>query len=440
MRIRAKLHVFGAALAASVAAAVVIGVLSVDRVRVGGPMYTQIVQGKDLVADILPPPAYVIEAYLEATLALNHSKPMADSRARLKQLHNDYDDRYKYWQASAFDRAIKEKLTQASHAHVTRFWAAVENRLLPALDRNDQADAAQVYSEVTQAYQAHRNVIDAIVDDAERLNKSVEAAAAQQGSITFWSLAAVIAVLFGVLAVGIAMIGRHVISPIAKLTTVTTAISAGDLDVQVPSVGRCDEVGEMANAVLVFRDAAVEKNKLEGQTAEQRREVEEERRRSAEAQAKAVEEQAAAVSALAAGLAKLSDGDLTVRLNDGFTETYRQVRDDFNATIERLQASIHSIAASTREVASTATEISIEHDQPLAAHRGAGREPGADLGLDGRDFRDREEERGERPPGQPVHQRHARGWQSRRRSRRPGGERDGADRGTPRARFPTSSA
>ena len=358
MRIRATLHVFGAALAASVAAAVVIGVLSVDRVRVGGPMYTQIVQGKDLVADVLPPPAYVIEAYLEATLALNHSKPMADSRARLKQLHDDYDDRYKYWQASAFDRAIKEKLTQASHAHVTRFWAAVENRLLPALDRNDQADAAQVYTEVTQAYQAHRNVIDAIVNDAERLNKSVEAAAAQQGSITFWSLAAVIAVLFGVLAVGIAMVGRHVISPIAKLTTVTIAISAGDLDVQVPSVGRRDEVGELANAVLVFRDAAVEKNRLEGQTAEQRREAEEERRRNAEGRARAAEQQAAAVEALAAGLAKLSEGDLTVRLNDGFSEAYWQIRDDFNTAIERLRTTIDSIAVSTREVASTVTEIS----------------------------------------------------------------------------------
>jgi methyl-accepting chemotaxis protein len=358
MRIRAALHVFGAALAASVAAAVVIGVLAVDRVRVGGPMYTQIVQGKDLVADILPPPAYVIEAYLEATLALNHSKSMADSRARLKQLHDDYDDRYKYWQAAALDRAIKEKLTQASHAHVTRFWAAVENRLLPALDRNDQADAAQVYAEVTQDYQAHRNVIDAIVNDAEKLNKSVEAAAAQQGSITFWSLAAIIAALFAVLAVGLAMVGRHVINPIVKLTKVTTAISAGNLDVQVPSVGRRDEVGEMANAVLVLRDAAVEKSRLEGQSAEQRRDAEEERRRNAEAQAKAAEEQAAAVQALAAGLAQVSNGDLTVRLSDGFTDTYRRLRDDFNATIERLRATIRSIADSTREVAGTATEIS----------------------------------------------------------------------------------
>ena len=171
--------------------------------------------------------------------------------------------------------------------------------------------------------------------------------------------------IFGLMALGIAiaigcswaMIVR-VVRPLRQMQGAMMKLAGGDLSVVVPGLERKDEIGAMANAVLVFRDAAVEKNKLEGQTAEQRREVEEERRRSAEAQAKAVEEQAAAVNALAAGLAKLSDGDLTVRLNDGFTETYKQVRDDFNATIERLQASIRSIAASTREVASTATEIS----------------------------------------------------------------------------------
>lgn len=32
--------------------------------KVNGPLYEHIVQGKDLVADILPPPEYVLEPYL----------------------------------------------------------------------------------------------------------------------------------------------------------------------------------------------------------------------------------------------------------------------------------------------------------------------------------------------------------------------------------------
>ena len=78
------------------------------------------------------------------------------------------------------------------------------------------------------------------------------------------------------------------------------------------------------------------------------------------------------------------------------------MQDDFNEAIAQLQETIGAIVISVREVSNAAAEISDEHDRPVAAHRGAGGEPGADLGVDGGDFRDGEEERGERPAGQSV--------------------------------------
>lgn len=39
---------------------------TVEAVKVNGPAYNQIVLGKDLIADILPPPQYIIESYLVA--------------------------------------------------------------------------------------------------------------------------------------------------------------------------------------------------------------------------------------------------------------------------------------------------------------------------------------------------------------------------------------
>lgn len=41
----------------------------IGKVKVNGPVYRQIVQNKDLVADILPPPEYIIEPYLVALQA-----------------------------------------------------------------------------------------------------------------------------------------------------------------------------------------------------------------------------------------------------------------------------------------------------------------------------------------------------------------------------------
>ncbi len=48
-----------------------------DKVQINGLVYSQIVQGKDLVADVLPPPEYIIESYLVACEELNETDPAA---------------------------------------------------------------------------------------------------------------------------------------------------------------------------------------------------------------------------------------------------------------------------------------------------------------------------------------------------------------------------
>ena len=130
-----------------------------------------------------------------------------------------------------------------------------------------------------------------------------------------------------------------------------------------------DEIGEMHEAVLDLGRAAKAKDTAEREAAEQRQEARdaqrhfqaaqrEERASNARAQAKAAEAQTQVVEALAHGLARLSEGNLAVRLNEGFTDAYRQVRDDFNSAVERLRHTIGAIVAATREVTNASGEIS----------------------------------------------------------------------------------
>ena len=114
-------------------AVVFTGLYALSDVKVGGPLYNQIKLGNDLVADILPPPEYVIESYLEATLALNNPAELAAHRDRLVQLKKEYDERREFWSKSELDPAIKAKLIQESHREVQRFWTAIEQVFLPAL-------------------------------------------------------------------------------------------------------------------------------------------------------------------------------------------------------------------------------------------------------------------------------------------------------------------
>jgi methyl-accepting chemotaxis protein len=167
------------------------------------------------------------------------------------------------------------------------------------------------------------------------------------------------AILIGLVLLGISLFAaRSVTGPLRGMVRAMGSLASGKFDVTLPGLGRKDEIGQMAKAVVVFRDAGVEKVRLEGQTAEHRRQAEDDRRHSEELQKTAAAEQARVVGSLAEGLKNLSDGDLTFRLPDRFPEGYLQIKDDFNAMICQLQDTIRAIALATREVASTAAEIS----------------------------------------------------------------------------------
>src|SRR5690606_16269267 len=50
---------------------------------------------------------------------------------------------------------------------------------------------------------------------------------------------------------------RQLSHPIALLTTAMRELAEGNLDTEVPGVGRKDEIGEMAGAVQVFKENGI---------------------------------------------------------------------------------------------------------------------------------------------------------------------------------------
>ena len=173
---------------------------ALSQLKVGGPLYSKIKLGNDLIADILPPPAYMIEAYLEATLALQDPSTVAARRDRLAQLKKDYDERREFWVKSDLEPVLKTRLVDKSHGHVQRFWNLVEQSFLPALAKADTAQAAKSYKDIAAAYTAHRAVIDDIVKQANDDNAAAEAEATsrvQWFTMVLWSISAFVFFIVG---------------------------------------------------------------------------------------------------------------------------------------------------------------------------------------------------------------------------------------------------
>ena len=171
-----------------------------------------------------------------------------------------------------------------------------------------------------------------------------------------------IAAALAIAVVAAALLGwlltKMIATPINNMTSAMRRLAEGDSSVEVPARGRKDEVGEMAEAVQVFKDAAIEKARLESQTDEQRRQTEAERARNEAERAAIAQEQAKVVAGLASGLDHLARGDLTFRISEPFPGDYVKLRDDFNAAISQLQEAMSIVATNVRAMRSGAGEIS----------------------------------------------------------------------------------
>jgi hypothetical protein len=92
--------------------AIFVSAFVVMQIRYGGPIFQKYALQDTLIADILPPPEYVVEPYLEATLLLVNPGEVTQKSAYLAQLHRDYEDRKTYWAGAALSPEQRRAVEQ----------------------------------------------------------------------------------------------------------------------------------------------------------------------------------------------------------------------------------------------------------------------------------------------------------------------------------------
>jgi methyl-accepting chemotaxis protein len=366
--------VFGLILAVGFASAVLIGAYALKELKVGGPLYERIKLGNDLVADILPPPEYVIEAYLEATLALHEPDGIADHEKKLLQLKKDYDDRKAFWTSSALEPELKMLLIGKSDGEATKFWQILDGDLLPALHAKNAEKASQIYSRLTDVYAAHRSAIDSLIDKANKQNTDLEATAGERDRLISYAVWSVSALVFLLVIAGVAGLAYGVVRPLVRITGAMKRVASGDLSEEIPFATRGDEIGAMAGALAVFKESALKNARLREALESDREKGEELRKRTVRNMADAVEQETGAsvesaakasrevenvaecLSALARGLS--SEAEAVAAASEVALANAETVA----AAAEEMSASIREIAAQVaRATAITKTAVSGRH-------------------------------------------------------------------------------
>ena len=277
------------------------------------------------------------EQLAEVRGALKELKPVMDGEdAATHALLNRELDAY---------LAFKGPLLQQRQAHLLfDAESTLQDQMTPVFDRMDVA---------VSGFRAKQR---------EEISKAAAEAQADARAIT-WSL--IVAGLAGtglIAGLSILLSQRMIVRPIVDMTNAMGKLAGGDLSIEVAGRERRDEIGSMAQAVQVFKDnglaltaAEAEKVRLEAETAEQRRQTE-------ARQAQLAAEQATVVQAVGEGLSRLQDGDLLYRLPETFPADYRQLRDDFNAAMVKLQEAMRVIGDNASSMHSGASEIATAAD------------------------------------------------------------------------------
>jgi len=147
----------------------------------------ELMRDKDLLADILPPPAYLIETYLTAHELADEEDPViVDSLlTKTRQLKQEYGARNTHWKSN-LPAELWTPYEEASRKGA-EFLEAFDKEFVP-LVKAKNLDAARncIQQRLRPSYQSHRASVDKLV---EATNKAVEVDAASMNRTLLFSKA-----------------------------------------------------------------------------------------------------------------------------------------------------------------------------------------------------------------------------------------------------------
>jgi diguanylate cyclase (GGDEF)-like protein len=144
----------------------------------------------------------------------------------------------------------------------------IENEAIGAYRGGRQAEAQQMLFG-DEHYRLHNQLLGSMSDVRESLGeRSQEAVTAAKADSDFYgmiarTMLALTAVMF--LAVLYFVLRRRVALPLIRMSGIVTRLARQDYDVEVLDEGRRDEIGEMSQAIQIFRDNGLERERLDAE-------------------------------------------------------------------------------------------------------------------------------------------------------------------------------
>ncbi|MBC7878443.1 MAG: GAF domain-containing protein [Anaerolineales bacterium] len=228
----------------------------INTIDANSPAYQDIQRDNELIADILPPPLYIVESHLVSIQIFQEAEEGDVSQIdglikKAQQLQSDYQTRHEYWlqiNASEDDLEIIQILVTDSYKPASEYFSIFNNEFIPAIQNNDFETAHHIlHTELEPLYEHHRLLIDQIVSK-QRAELAEDQTATQklvnQQRVFLFGIAVMTVLLSLVSAI---TISRSISRPILQLTNSAEQIIGGNLQTQAVVESK-DEIGKLASS------------------------------------------------------------------------------------------------------------------------------------------------------------------------------------------------
>ena len=242
------------------------------------------------------------------------------------------------------DSAIKTEIVAALEVYQAKFKEFAATTLA---SQDEIAALSQLFAEAAPVMEELTASIDA---DYAAVSQAVE----QRGERMFYislSLVTLVAIASGALGI---FVGRGVSGPVASLTGEMKRLAEGDTSVAVEETERTDEIGDMARAVLVFRENMIRNQELAAEQ-EAERAKREERAAAIEAMTKEFDDQVRDLMQAATSATAELDASANSMLR--IAEEATQQSSLVASASEEASTNVQTVASATEEMSASIGEI-----------------------------------------------------------------------------------
>jgi methyl-accepting chemotaxis protein len=233
-----KLGVLLVAFLIGIAAVAVEAIITIDTVKIGGTMQKDIQKGGDLLADILPPPLYVIEARgITDQMQTEKDQAVIDRQAaQLHELRRQFDERMQYWRANPRADDQNAVLFGDLNSYAVAFFDRALGSYLTALKKGDRVEIDKEMLLLEQDADRQRDavlrLVKMVTEKSEQLRREAHAAVVSSERNTYIVIGAVTLVFIGLFISVLRAIRKEIGGEPAVAKAMMNRLVGGDINVR----------------------------------------------------------------------------------------------------------------------------------------------------------------------------------------------------------------